>query len=150
MKNQLVQRWHAIIARRPTQHNARFIDHPFGPMLHFGGYYRHIFTRARRGISGALHSQSALARSNSHPRAQFPSAGAGRVVLMAGSYSMGCRRTRSGPEGSSRRWIFPCAVGLPGWSYSLRCRPGFCDRRWVRGFFFFYRTGMMALRGCNG
>jgi len=30
-----------------------------------------LFTRARREVSGVLYSQSALARSNSHPRATY-------------------------------------------------------------------------------
>ena len=88
--------------------------------------------RARRGTSGALNLQSAIAGLNSHPRSPFSRAAASSDVEDRVPRS-GESRTVSGPEGSSTKRTSPGAAERPGLSRSSRWareRPG---RRWVHG-----------------
>ena len=88
--------------------------------------------RARRGTSGALYLQSAIAGLNSHPRSPFSRAAASSDVEDRVPRS-GESRTVSGPEGSSTKRTSSGAAERPGPSRSSRWareRPG---RRWVHG-----------------
>ena len=88
--------------------------------------------RARRGTSGALNLQSAIAGLNSHPRSPFSRAAATSDVEDRVPRS-GESRTVSGPEGSSTKRSSSGAAERPGLSRSwgwARKRPG---RRWVHG-----------------
>ena len=78
-----------------------------------GSRLRSDVDRARRGGSGALHPQSALAGLNSPSRGSPPVAplpGASRARAPRGAGS----RTRSGPEGSSLKRSPAGAAGAPG------------------------------------
>ncbi len=70
--------------------------------------------RARRGISGALYSQSALARLNPLSRDEAVGASPPRAVSMARVPRDVAPRTRSGPEGSSLKRYVAGAAGAPG------------------------------------
>ena len=90
--------------------------------------------RARRGGSGALYPQSALAGLNSLPRGTAPGQRAadgvdGRVPRDVGP------RTRSGPEGSSLKRSPAGAAGSPGRSRRRRTALGGRPRRRVHGPF---------------
>ena len=88
--------------------------------------------RARRGTSGALYLQTALAGLNSHPRSPFSRAAASSDVEDRVPRS-GESRTVSGPEGSSTKRISSGAAERPGPSRSLRWARKRSGRRWVHG-----------------
>src|SRR6185312_919479 len=69
--------------------------------------------RARRGGSGALYPQSALAGLNSPPRGSVPVAPSLRALSARAPRGVGSR-TRSGPEGSSLKRSPAGAAGAPG------------------------------------
>ena len=100
--------------------------------------------RARRGDSGSLYRQSALAGPNSRPRG-------GRVRERACAVGVdrqvprnGGLRTASGPEGSSAKQCHPGAVGEPGRSRRREHRPGPALRRRVHGRFNPSRCGALG------
>src|SRR5207302_10739044 len=69
--------------------------------------------RARRGGSGALYPQSALAGLNSSPRGSAPVAPSLAASMARVPRGVGLR-TRSGPEGSSLKRCPIGAAGAPG------------------------------------
>ena len=89
--------------------------------------------RARRGGSGALHPQSALAGPNPRPRGWALGAST-PVEGVDGQVPRGERsRTRSDPGGSSLKRYRSRAVGKPGWSLRPAGTPGTPQRRRVHG-----------------
>jgi hypothetical protein len=88
--------------------------------------------RARRGTSGALYLQTALAGLNSHPRSPFSRAAASSDVEDRVPRS-GESRTVSGPEGSSTKRTSSGAAERPGPSRSLWWARKRSGRRWVHG-----------------
>jgi hypothetical protein len=85
--------------------------------------------RARRGASGSLNPQSAIAGPRTARGAESSGVWAGARSVDSQVPRIGSLRTASGPEGSSAKQCLPGAAEQPGSSKRRRRRPGDPHRR---------------------
>ena len=78
--------------------------------------------RAKRGASGSLNPQSALAGPNPFPRGLLFEVGLAHASIDGQVPRIGSLRTASDPEGSSAKWFLPGAADQPGLSERRRHR----------------------------
>ena len=111
--------------------------------------------RARRGASGSLNPQSAIAGPRTARGAESSGVWAGARSVDSQVPRIGSLRTASGPEGSSAKQCLPGAAEQPGSSKRRRRRPGDSQQRRPRDRAFCdtnqtSRAGLLGSSGSRG